>query len=94
VADLWRLRTGKTQAVTVDRHAAVASLRSNTYVLKDGKRPVSWDPLTGHYPTRDGRHMFIHTNHPHHRDGALHIAGAKEATREALAEAVAKWKAL
>lgn len=90
-SDLWRLRTGKPQAVTVDRHAAAASLRSNTYVLKDGKKPVSWDPLAGHYRTRDGRTMFLHTNHPHHREGALRISGAKEATREALAEAVAKW---
>jgi crotonobetainyl-CoA:carnitine CoA-transferase CaiB-like acyl-CoA transferase len=93
VSDLWRLRTGRTQAVTVDRHAAVASLRSNTYVLQNGKRPVSWDPLSGHYPARDGRHMFIHTNHPHHREGALRIAGAKASTREALAEAVARWNA-
>jgi crotonobetainyl-CoA:carnitine CoA-transferase CaiB-like acyl-CoA transferase len=94
VSDLWRLRTGRPQAVVVERHAAAASLRSNTYVRRNGERPASWDPLTGHYPTRDGRHMFIHTNHPHHRDGALRIAGAKEATREALAAAVAKWDAL
>jgi hypothetical protein len=40
---------------------------------------VSWDPLAGHYPTRDDRHMFIHTNHPHHRAGALRIAGAAQA---------------
>src|SRR6185503_16092717 len=66
-------------------------LRSNTYVLRDGKKPISWDPLAGHYPTRDGRTMFLHTNHPHHREGALRIAGATEATREALAAAVAKW---
>ena len=92
-SDLWRLKTGKPQEVTVDRHAAAASLKSNTYVLHNGQRPVSWDPLTGHYPTRDGRHMFIHTNHPHHRDGALRIAGATEATKEALAVAVAKWNA-
>ena len=70
-----------------------SSLKSNTYVLCNGERPVSWDPLTGHYPTRDGRHMFIHTNHPHHRDGALRIAGAGETTKEALAAAVAKWNA-
>ena len=38
VSDLWRLRTGKPQGVTVDRHAATASLRSNTYVLQNGKR--------------------------------------------------------
>ncbi len=93
VSDLWRLKTGKPQAVTVDRHTAAASLKSNTYVTKNGERPLSWDPLTGHYPTRDGRHMFIHTNHPHHRDGALRIAGASEATKEALAAAVAKWTA-
>ena len=84
----------KPQAVTVDRHAAAASLRSNTYVLQNGKKPVSWDPLAGHYPTRDGRTMFLHTNHPHHRAGALRIAGAKAETREALAEAVAKWDGL
>ncbi|WP_421994076.1 CoA transferase [Reyranella sp.] len=94
VSDLWRLRTGTAQAVTVDRHAAAASLRSNTYVLQDGRKPVSWDPLAGHYPTRDGRVMFLHTNHPHHRDGALRIAGAAAATREALAEAVARWDGL
>lgn len=94
VSDLWRLRTGRPQTVAVDCHAAAASLRSNTYVLKDGVRPVSWDPLTGHYPTRDGRHMFLHTNHPHHRAGALRIAGAAGDTKEALAAAVAKWDGL
>lgn len=94
VSDLWRLKTGKPQSVTIDRHAATASLRSNTYVMQNGKKPVSWDPLAGHYPTRDGRTMFLHTNHPHHREGALRISGAKEATREALAEAVAKWDGL
>ena len=94
LSDLWRLRTGKSQFVTVDRHAATASLRSNTYVMQNGMKPVSWDPLAGHYPTRDGRTMFLHTNHPHHREGALRISGAKEGTREALAEAVAKWDGL
>ena len=94
VSDLWRLRTGKPQAVSIDRHAAAASLRSNTYVLQNGKRPVSWDPLAGHYATRDGRTMFLHTNHPHHRAGALRISGAATDTREALAAAVAKWDGL
>jgi hypothetical protein len=63
-------------------------------VLQDGRKPVSWDPLAGHYPTRDGRVMFLHTNHPHHREGALRISGASEGTRDALAEAVAKWDGL
>jgi crotonobetainyl-CoA:carnitine CoA-transferase CaiB-like acyl-CoA transferase len=93
-SDLWRHRTGRAQEIAVDLRAAAASLRSNTYVLRDGKRPVSWDPLSGHYPTRDGRHMFLHTNHPHHRAGALRIAGAASDDREALAAAVAKWDGL
>ncbi len=93
-SDLWRLGTGRSQAVSVDHHAAAASLRSNTYVLQDGRKPVSWDPLAGHYPTRDGRIMFLHTNHPHHRAGALRIAGATAETREALAAAVAHWDGL
>jgi len=94
VSDLWRLRNGKPQAVTIDRQATAASLRGNTYVLQNGKKTVSWDPLAGHYPTRDGRIMFLHTNHPHHRAGALRITGATAETREALAEAVAKWDGL
>jgi crotonobetainyl-CoA:carnitine CoA-transferase CaiB-like acyl-CoA transferase len=91
ISDLWRLKAGRPQAVSIDRHAATASLRSNTYVLQNGKRPVSWDPLAGHYPTRDGRTMFLHTNHPHHRAGALRITGAKSETKEGLAAAVANW---
>jgi crotonobetainyl-CoA:carnitine CoA-transferase CaiB-like acyl-CoA transferase len=93
-SDLWRQRTGRAQEIAIDLRAAAASLRSNTYVLKDGKRPLSWDPLSGHYPTRDGRHMFLHTNHPHHRAGALRIAGAASDDREALATAVTKWDGL
>ncbi|MBL0898849.1 MAG: CoA transferase [Reyranella sp.] len=94
VSDLWRLKTGRSQSVSINVGAAAASLRSNTYVLRNGEKPVSWDPLSGHYPTRDGRHMFIHTNHPHHRAGALRIAGAEAETREALATAVARWDGL
>ncbi len=93
-SDLWQLRTGRSQQVAIDVRAAAASLRSNTYVLRDGKKPVSWDPLAGHYPTRDGRHMFLHTNHPHHRAGALRVAGAKSDDREGLAAAVARWDGL
>ena len=92
----WHTGSMTRRATVLDalEPAATASLRSNTYVLRNGERPVSWDPLSGHYPTRDGRHMFIHTNHPHHRAGALRIAGAEGDTREALAAAVAKWDGL
>lgn len=93
-SDLWRLRTGCGQSVAVDLRAAAASLRSNTYVLRDGKKPVSWDPLAGHYATSDGRHMFLHTNHPHHRAGALRVTGAQTEDCAGLTAAVARWKGL
>jgi crotonobetainyl-CoA:carnitine CoA-transferase CaiB-like acyl-CoA transferase len=70
---LWSARTGEPEpAVTVDtRHAAVA-FRSERYIKADQRRlPNPWDPLTGYYPTADGRWIQLHCNFPHHRDGIL-----------------------
>lgn len=94
LSDLWKLRTGRTQAVAVDARAAAASLRSNTYVRRDGEKIIGWDPLSGHYPTRDGRHYFLHTNHPHHRAGALRVAGVDREDKALLAAAIAQRDAL
>ncbi|MCA3264697.1 MAG: acyl-CoA hydratase, partial [Azospirillum sp.] len=58
VADLWRLRGGGAQAVRVDPRAAAASLKSSAYATLNGEKAKIWDPLTGHYRTRDGRHIF------------------------------------
>jgi hypothetical protein len=38
-ADLWYLRTGRRQPVAVDMRAAAAALRSDRYLLIDGKAP-------------------------------------------------------
>ncbi len=89
-SDLWKLRTGRTQAVAVDVRAAAASLRSNIYVRRNGEKPISWDPLTGHYATRDGRHFFLHTNHEHHRRGALRVVGVDAEDKALLAAAIAR----
>ncbi len=88
-ADVWERRTGERQSVTVDRRHAAAAMRSATYLKIDGADPPpSWDPFTGLYPTGDGRHVFLHCNFPHHRDGVLTLLGAR-AEKAALAEAVA-----
>ena len=91
-AELWRGRTGREQRVSVDMRAAVAAFRSERYLRQDGHQPYDRDPLFGFYPTVDGRWVQIHSNFPHHRAGILALLGC-EGTRDAVAAAVAKWKA-
>ena len=59
----------------------------------DGKaRGSAWDRIAGVYRTGDGRHVRLHTNFPHHRDGMLKLfACAYE--REAVEAALLEWEA-
>ena len=91
--EIWRLRTGREQAVSVDLRAAVAAFRSERYQrLETDPSLDRRDPVFGFYRAGDGRFIQIHSNLPHHREGALKLLGC-EATREAVADAVAKWTA-
>ena len=98
VADLWRLKTGRLQYVTVDVRAAAAALRSAHYLRIDGKPPKTpWDPLSGYYPVKDGRWVSIHCNFPNHRDAAMEVLGvpAGGAPDRAAAEAASRaWDGL
>ncbi|HEX2888876.1 CoA transferase, partial [Vineibacter terrae] len=92
-AELWRLRTGRRQRVSVDmRHAAVA-FRSERYLRVAG-RPATelWDKIAGTYRCADGRWVRLHTNFPHHRDGVLALLGCAY-DRAAVAQALAGWQA-
>lgn len=93
-SELWALRTGRRQRVTVNVRTAAASLRSGVYLRIDGKPPPApWDPLSGFYPVRDGRWISIHCNFPNHRDAALAVLGAP-AARAAAEEASTGWEGL
>ncbi|MBV9825794.1 MAG: CoA transferase [Alphaproteobacteria bacterium] len=94
VSDLWQLRGGKPQQVSVDARRATASLRSGHY-LKMEQAQVKHDrnPVMGMYPARDGHWSYIHANFPNHRAAALKVLGVPE-DREAVRAAVAKWDAL
>src|SRR6266852_5801500 len=94
VSDLWELRTGRRQEVTVDTRQATASLRSTHYMKLDGA-PVSTERNTvmGTYPAKNGRWSYLHCNFPNHRAAALGVLGVPE-DREAVRQAVAKWDAL
>ncbi len=89
-SELWALRTGRRQRVSVDVRAAAASLRSTRYVRLDGKKlPAEWDPFSGFYPVKDGGWIRLHCNFPHHRDHALAVLGASE--RKAAERASLGW---
>jgi crotonobetainyl-CoA:carnitine CoA-transferase CaiB-like acyl-CoA transferase len=90
-AELWRLRTGRPQKVSVDVRAAVAAFRSERFLRVDGRLPPDVrGAIFGFYRTKDGRWIQIHGAMPHHRAGILELLGCGE-TREAVASAVEKW---
>src|SRR6201994_2050590 len=64
-AQVWRLRSGQSQDVTVDMRHAVVECRSERYLRLDGKPPPpAWDPTAGIYRTGDGRYVRLHNNFP------------------------------
>jgi crotonobetainyl-CoA:carnitine CoA-transferase CaiB-like acyl-CoA transferase len=92
-AQLWQLRTGRQQGVRVDMRDAGIEFRSDHYVLVDGKPPAEHrDKIVGLYRCGDGRWVRLHTNMPHHRDGALKLLKA-EYDRAAVQRALDKWQA-
>src|SRR5205814_5464779 len=92
-SEIWRLRTGRGQTVSVDLRAAVAAFRSERYLrLETDPSLDRRDPLFGFYRAGDGRWIQIHSNMPHHRNGALELLSCAP-TRDAVAGAIAKWTA-
>ena len=90
-AELWALRTGRRQSVSVSLRDAAAALRSDRYLRIDGQVPASaWASISGFYETRDVRWLQLHCNFPHHRDGVLRVLGCED-NREAVSAAVAAW---
>jgi crotonobetainyl-CoA:carnitine CoA-transferase CaiB-like acyl-CoA transferase len=94
VSDLWELRTGRRQSLSINTRHATASLRSTKYLRLDGaKVSTERNDVMGMYPTRDGRWSYLHCNFPNHRAVALKVLNVPE-DRRAVANAVAKWDAL
>src|SRR2546430_4289234 len=91
--ELWQVRTGRRQRVTVDLRQAAAALRSGHYLHLAGTEVSSArNPVMGVYPTRDERWSYLHCNFPNHRAAALRVLGVEE-DRDAVARAVATWNA-
>ena len=95
-AELWRLRTGRSQRVKVDVTGAAASLLSFVYQQLDEPTAAGiFDPraqLTDFYPTRDGQWFLFHQSFPSTQTKALALLGCG-AERAELAAAIARWDA-
>lgn len=75
-SELWMLRTGRRQKVGVDVRAAAASLRFVRYFSMNGQRgrdPAG--PISGFYPVRNGRWVFIHGSYTHLAARAADVLG-------------------
>src|SRR3954452_18222715 len=73
-AELWRLRTGRQQPVSVDMRDAAIEFRSERYLRVNDEPPEElWDKIAGLYRCGDRRWVRLHTNFPHHRDGMLKL---------------------
>ena len=92
--ELGHQRNGLLQQVQVDmRHAALECCGHFTI---DGRAPEAWDKIAGLYLCEGGGWVRLHTNFAHHRDGVLRLLGlaaGPDATREAVAAALLKWRA-
>ena len=89
-AEIWKMRSGQAQDVTVDMRHAVVECRSERYLRVDGKPPPpAWDAIAGVYKTRDG-FVRLHTNFPHHRDAVCTVLNCKP-ERDAVQAALRQW---
>ncbi len=90
-AQLWQMRSGQSQGVTVDIRHAVVECRSERYLSVDGKPPPPvWDAIAGVYKTRDRRFVRLHTNFPHHRDAVCQVLNCKP-ERDQVQAALMQW---
>lgn len=89
--EIWELRNGSRQAVTVDTRLASIALRSERY-LRVGDDPPEdpWSAISGVYETKDNRWVQLHCNFPHHRDGVLAVLQCADDPDD-VKRAVATW---
>src|ERR1700733_5324342 len=90
-AQIWKLRSGQSQALAVDMRHAVVECRSERYLRVDGKPPgPAWDAIAGIYKTGDGRFVRLHTNFRHHRDAVCKVLNCKP-ERDEVQAALMQW---
>jgi crotonobetainyl-CoA:carnitine CoA-transferase CaiB-like acyl-CoA transferase len=103
VSDIWEMKTGRRQRVSIDVRHASAGLRSSIYLQRPGAdgvfRPVvnknheAMRAITQPWPTKDGRWVLPHFGLPNLQARMLQLLGC-EPNPGSVARAVEKWDAL
>lgn len=95
IAEIWRMRTGRTQDVTVDLSAAAHALNPAEHLRQNGYpvtvRFVFQEPGNGFFRAKNGWIYMAHGS-PRLRNGLLDVLQCAN-TKEALRHAVAQWDA-
>src|SRR3982074_1173141 len=90
-AQIWKLRSGRSQDVAVHMRHAVVECRSERYLRADGKPPPpAWDAIAAVYKPRAQPFVRLHTNFPHHRDAVCKVLNCKPEREDVLA-ALMQW---
>lgn len=103
VSDIWGMKTGRRQKVSIDVRHAAAGLRSSAYLQRPGadgaftpvvnKDHEAMRAITQPWPTKDGRWVLPHFGLPNLQARMQKLFGC-EPEPESVAKAVAKWDAL
>lgn len=90
-AELWHLRGGERQAVSVASRHAEAEFLSEAHVRINHQPPEElWGPIAGLFQCGDGRWVRIHANYPHHEAGVLEVLQC-ECNKAAVEAALKSW---
>ena len=89
VAEIRRLRGGAAQSLSVDLHAAAASLVSFALLRLDGEavpRPAETNPTVGFYRAGCGRWIHLHGGFPASGAGHARICWTRRTMRRRIAD--------
>lgn len=94
-ADLWALRTGRRQHVSISARAVAPALRSVRLMTIDGvsAREHGGHPTRGFYRTKDDRWIYLHCNFENLRERNLRPLGGVTERADAERE-ILKWNGL
>ena len=94
-SDLWELRTGRRQRISLETRQATASMAGTRYLKINNiqAKPEARPPGYGVFPSKNGRWNYLHASFSHHHAATIKVLGVPE-DRQAVINAVAKWDGL